>query len=345
MKIVIFTDTPAQVHEFRNVARELQHRGHQVRILARQYESTTALLDAYDIPYQVYGTARKAGYGRLLEFIPYVWKAYRLSRKFHPDIVVGTCITQVYTAKLLRKPSIIFTDTETPSLEHFLLKPFVTAIYTPLSFRKDMGKKHFRYDGFKELAYLHPDYYQPDDSIYDLLGIARDQRYVILRTNPFDAFHDIGVSGFSQDDIRHLIQDISPYARVFISSDTRLEPDLEQYAIGIPPHRMHDAEFYADLLIADTGTMITEAALLGTPAIHCSGFVARKSIGNLVDLEEKFQLTFNYSQPDQAIAKARELIQQPDLKKTWQKKRQKLLEEKIDVLQFIVERIERYGSK
>ena len=67
---------------------------------------------------------------------------------------------------------------------------------------------------------------------------------------------------------------------------------------------IHDAEYYAQLLVTDAGTMLTEAAILGTPGIHCSGFVAKRCLGNLIELEEKYQLTFNYSEPDQAIAKA-----------------------------------------
>jgi len=346
MKILLFTDTPAQVHEFKNVIRALEARKHEVMLLARDYECTLSLLNAYGFKYQVYARASKASYGRALEFIPYVWKAYRLARKFNPDMVVGRCITQVYTAKLLRKPSIIFTDTETASLEHFLLKPFVTAIYTPACFRKDMGRKQTRYNGFKELAYLHPDYFQPDASIYDLLGISRDQRYVIIRLNPFDAFHDISIKGFSRHEDRlRLVQYLEPHARVFISSDTKLEPELQKYAINIPPHRMHDAEFYADMLIADTGTMLTEAAILGTPGIHCSSFAATKSLGNLVELEEKYQLIFNYSEPNQAIAKAEELIKQPELKQQWQEKKEKLLAAKINVLKFMVETIEGYAAK
>lgn len=313
-------------------------------ILARDYECTLPLLDAYGLPYDVYGRARRTGVKRASELIPYVYKAYRLARRFRPNLIVGTGIIEAYTSVLFRKPCIVFTDTETPALEQVLFKPFVKAIYTPTCFRKDLGRKHIRYDGFKELAYLHPAYFQPDASIYDLLGINSGERYVILRLNPLDAFHDIGIRGFSSQDKVRLVQALEPYARVFISSDAAPEPGLERYAIGIPAHRIHDAEYYARLLVTDAGTMLTEAAVLGTPGIHCSAYVARRSLGNLVELAEKYRLTFNYSDPDQAIAKAVELVQQPDLKQEWQEKRQALLADKIDVLKFLVETIERHAA-
>ena len=345
MNILFFVNTPADVHEFKYVIRTLEVRGHRIMILARDYECNLHLLDAYGLRYEVYGKAQKRGYGRALELIPYVRKAHRLAKKFKPDIIVGIGIIEAYTSILFRKPCIVFTDTETPSLEQFLFKPFVKAIYTPSCFRKDLGRKHIRYNGFKELAYLHPDYFQPDASIYSLLGINSGERYVILRLNPLDAFHDIGITGFSYEDKLRLVQALEPYARVFISSETRLEPSLERYAIGIPAHRIHDAEYYAQLLVTDAGTMLTEAAILGTPGIHCSGYVVKRCVGNLVELEEKYQLTFNYSDPNQAIAKAVELIKQPDLKQQWQEKRQALLADKIDVLKFLVETIESHAAK
>ena len=64
----------------------------------------------------------------------------------------------------------------------------------------------------------------------------------------------------------------------------------------------------------------------------------------MIELEEKYQLIFNYSDPNQAIAKAEKLIKQPDLKQQWQEKRQALLADKIDVLKFMVETIEGYAA-
>ncbi|UCG12615.1 MAG: hypothetical protein JSU72_19380, partial [Deltaproteobacteria bacterium] len=240
---------------------------------------------------------------------------------------------------------IVFTDNDVGvSLEQFLFKPFVRAIYTPSCFRKDLGRKHVRYNGFKELAYLHPDHFQPDASIHDLLGIDNNERYVILRLNPLDAFHDIGIAGFSSEDKLRLVQALEPHARVFISSEAEPEPGLEKYTIRIPRHRIHDAEYYAELLVTDAQTMTTESAILGTPVVRCSSFAGDNDLGNMVELEQKYELIFNYSQPGQAIAKAAELIRQSDLKQQWRGKNQALLTDKADVLKFMVEAIEGYAA-
>jgi len=346
MNILFFVNTPAQVHEFKYVAQTLETKGHKIMILARDYECTLDLLDAYGLRYEVYGKAQRRGYRRALELIPYVRKAHRLAGDFKPSILVGTGIIAAYTSILFRKPCIVFTDNDMGvSLEQFLFKPFVKAIYTPSCFRKNLGRKHIRYNGFKELAYLNPDYFQPDASIYNLLGINNGEQYVILRLNPLDAFHDIGIEGFPYEDKLRLVQALEPYARVFISSEARPEPGLEKYTIGIPRHKIHDAEYYAELLVTDAQTMTTEAAILGTPVIRCNSFVGDSDLGNMVELGEKYQLIFNYSDPNQAIAKAAELIKQPDLKQQWQEKREALLADKIDVLKFMVETIEGYAAR
>ena len=88
--------------------------------------------------------------------------------------------------------------------------------------------------------------------------------------------------------------------------------------------------------------MITEAGILGTPAIRCNSFVGENDMSNFKELEEKYGLIFNFKDPEKAIAKAIDLIQQPNLKIQWDKKRQKLLEEKIDITGFMIWFIENY---
>ncbi|GAJ15763.1 unnamed protein product [marine sediment metagenome] len=86
--------------------------------------------------------------------------------------------------------------------------------------------------------------------------------------------------------------------------------------------------------------MATEAAILGTPSVYMSSL--SNTMGNFVELEQKYDLIYSFREPDKAIQKATELLQQPDLKKQWAKKRQRLLSDKIDVTQFMVDLIENY---
>jgi len=70
---------------------------------------------------------------------------------------------------------------------------------TPSCFKKDLGKKHIKYNSYNELAYLHKKYFTPDSGIYDMLGIKTDERYVIMRFVSRTAVHDIGHKGLCME--------------------------------------------------------------------------------------------------------------------------------------------------
>jgi predicted glycosyltransferase len=138
------------------------------------------------------------------------------------------------------------------------------------------------------------------------------------------------------------VKGLSKYARVFISPEGPLSKELEGYRLSIPHERIHHALYYAQLLVTDTQTMTTEAAILGTPVVRCNSFVGPKDMGNFIELEQKYDLIYSYRKSEQAMQKAIELIQLPNLKEQWAKKQQKLLADKIDVTQFMVDFIENY---
>jgi len=342
MRLVFFINTPAQVHTWRNVIDILVNKGHHVRVLARDYGSTLTLLDKYGFEYSVYIKPSRARYLKGFEFLSHVLGADRLSREFKPDIIVGFGVVESLTSALLRKPCILVIDSEPLPVQHFLSKLFASVILTPSCFRKELGKKQIRFNGYKELAYLHPDSFKPDPSIYDELGINRDEKYVILRFNAFDAFHDIGKYGFPLHHQHQLVKELERHARVFISAEGSLPEDLKSYNLSIPFHRIHHVLYYAQLLVSDTQTLTTEAAILGTPAIRCNSFAGPNDMGNFVELEQKYDLIYCFPEPDRAIEKALELVQKPDLKERWAEKREILLGDKIDVAGFMVWFIENY---
>ena len=118
----------------------------------------------------------------------------------------------------------------------------------------------------------------------------------------------------------------------------------------IPYERIHHALYYAQLVVSDTQTLTTEAAILGTPAIRCNNFVGTNDMGNFIELEQKYGLIYCFRDSKKAIQKAVELASHPDLKQEWAIKRERLLADKIDVTQFMVSFIgdvaqRRYRSK
>ena len=62
--------------------------------------------------------------------------------------------------------------------------------------------------------------------------------------------------------------------------------------------------------------MVTGVAIPGARSIKRCGYPAARYVSNYpVEMEEKYQLIFNYNDSNQAIAKAVELINQPDFER------------------------------
>ena len=343
MRILTDIGHPAHVHLFKNMIWDLEKKGYEIKITARDKDVALVLLDAYELEYENRGKGYGGLFGKVTGLIKINHRLYKIARRFKPDVLIGVhnpYIAQV--GKLIRKPSIIFTDSEPVLIASWLTFPFCDSILVPSCFRKDLGSKSVRYKGYHELAYLHPNHFKPDPAILEELNLSKSDKFVILRFVAWQASHDIGQSGFDLETKQRLVKEIEKHARVFITSERPLPKEFEKYRITIPPHRIHDMLYYAQMLIGDTQTMTTEAGILGTPAIRCNSFVGENDMGNFIELEKKYGLIYSYRDPNDALNKALELLKNDNLKKEWQKKREKLLNEKIDVTKFMVEFIENY---
>lgn len=342
MKIAFFINTPAHVHFHKYTIRELERQGHSVLVLARNYGDTLKLLDEFGFNYFMYSDVPESKHGKIINFPFSVLSAYRYLRKQKPDLLIGIGLYSTYTSLFLRKPCVIFTDSEPTNFQFMLLKPIVKAIITPSSFQMDLGPKHIKINTYKEFAYLHSNYFTSDPDIYSLLGIPQGSDFVLLRFNAFDAVHDLGIKGFTDQEKRTLVKEIEGHCKVFISSEVDLPVDLQKYSIKLPKHKIHDIIYYAKLVVADTQTIITEAAILGTPAIRYNTFAGKNDMGNFVELEKKYNLIYSFNDSKKAVDKVIELVQMPALKKEWMEKRDRLLADKIDATKFMVSFIVNY---
>jgi predicted glycosyltransferase len=174
------------------------------------------------------------------------------------------------------------------------------------------------------------------------IGLTTNDRFFILRFNAFKAHHDIGVKGLSHEQKKQLISILSEHGKVFITGERELDPEFEPYKLRMDSDKIHSLIAYATMLIGDSQTMTSEAAVLGTPSVRCNSFVGK--ISYLEEEEQKFGLTYGFK-PDQfeeLLSKVEELLKNPDLKREWQGRRDIMLKEKIDVTSFWVWFIENY---
>jgi predicted glycosyltransferase len=349
MKIAVFVNTPAQLHFYRNIVSSLIKRGHEVIVLVRDARINLELLEEFKFEERtlVRLADGRSKIGKVLKGASRIMKSCRSLRSFRPDVILGMGVYDAITSAVLGSKCIEFEDSEpsintlTYALQFRLYLPFVDAIITPSAFRDNLGERHIRVNSFKELAYLHPNYFKPEKGIYELLGIEEGEEYAVLRFNAFGALHDVGIRGFSNEDKIRLVKELEEYVHVFISSEAGVPDEIKSRVMRIPKSRIHDALYYAKLLVADTGTMVTEAACLGTPAIMLHPAVKRFS--NFTELEQKYGLIWGFDKSSEsAIKKALEVIKNPKVKDEWNKKREKLLAEKIDIAKFMVWFIENY---
>ena len=351
MRILIDIGHPAHVHLFKNMIWKLENDGHEVKITARDKDVALQLLDAYGFDYEFLGKHHKKLLNKLFGLITRDYKLYKIARKFKPDVLIGVgnyYIAQV--SRLIGKPSILFSDDDSKAdwLTGLLYKPFVDILITPYHFRGKINpKKHIRIKGYKELAYLHPNYFKPNPLVLENVGIDSNDVFILLRFVSWEAFHDRGYKGFDIKTKQKFVKELERYGKVFISSEAKLPLEFEKYKLNVPLHKIHDLLYYAHMFIGDSQTMTTEAAILGTPAIRCNSFADISndlSDTNFVELENIYGLTYSIKDPLQALKKALELLADKNLKNKWQKKREKLLSEKIDVTKFMTEFIEDYPN-
>jgi len=261
--------------------------------------------------------------------------------EFNPDILISFFLPfTAHVGRFLKKPVIGFTDTEHATLSIFLAEKFTDTIVTPKSYKRIFSeKKHLRFNGNFELASLHPNYFKPDHSVLEYLGVKRNEKFIIMRFVSWAAVHDIGHKGLSSAIKRRAVKELSKYAKVFITSEAQLPDDLKKYQIKIPPEKLHDALYYAALYFGDGATTASEAAILGTPSVYVSTLA--KSCGVLEEFHNKYDLIYIFDEGDQGLKKAIDLIKMSS-SKIWVSKREKILKEKIDVTAFMVWLIENY---
>lgn len=343
MNVLVEVGHPAALHTFRNMMVELRERGHRVRVAASDKDIAIDLIKAYGFDYDViYANRRKGLHSKLIMLLSGIAAAYRISAEFKPDIYVSRISPiSAVVSRLRGKRHIGFDDSEHAKLVLLTASPFTDVKITPECFGRDLGPGQIRISTFKELAYLHPNRFRPDPSVLDSLGLTGESRFVIMRFVAWNAAHD-DRSALDDDAKVRMARELGKHARVFITSESPLPPELEPYRLTIPCHRIHDLLYYAQLIIGDSGTMTTEAAVLGVPAVWCSTFVGRRALGNFRELEEKYGLIFNCRDPEDALRKALELLQRPGLKEEWKARRERLLMDKIDLTSFMVWFVENY---
>lgn len=345
MRIMVTIQHPSQVQFFKHIIREMGDEGHEVHVFARDKDVTIQLLDAYDIPHRVLVEPATSIPRLVLMQAKYEYRLLREARRLQPDVLTSTGGVEIsHVAPFVDARGVAFNDSEgTPA--NRLILPSLDAICTPRAFAGDFGDIHRYYDGYHELAYLHPNRFQPDGDRLREVGIDPDDRYFVLRFVAWNAHHDVGQRGISRAGKRDIVSHLEQRGDVYITSEDELPDEFQPYRSPVPPHDLHHLLAYADLYVGDSQTMATEAAILGTPAVRSNSFAGTGDMSNFVELEQEYELLHSFADERAALEMAKSLAADPSTKAEWQRRRERLLKDKVDVTEYVLNVLREVGEK
>ena len=333
MKILFDITHPAHAHFFYHSILSLQQAGHKVLITSRNKDILLDLLDELKLPHTPLLTATPKG---LVSFATAMlhrdYVLYKVVSQFRPNVMVaigGTFVAHV--GKLTGIPSLVFYDTENASLQNAITYPLATQVFVPTCYQAWLPKKHLRYHGYHELAYLHPEYFIPDKAVAIANGLAEQGDTFFLRLVSWQANHDIGEQGWSIALLTQLVNKLAPLGKILISSESVLPKQFEKYRYSGHYHEVHQVLAHCRAFIGESATMASECAVLGIPAIY----MAKTGRGYTDEQERKFGLVKNISQLKWPLLD-KALIETLSISRNeYQQRRKRLLAETINVSQFI----------
>ena len=348
MNILIDIGHPGHVHLLHGVAEEMKIRGHNVFYAVREIPVAKRLMEHYGMtPWVDLGGKKDSLIGKAQTVLHQDIELLKFVRHNHIDLGLSSGLVLSHVSKLTSMKSIMFDDDD-DAAEPLIVKyghPLTDIVFTPDCIQRKT-KHAVYYAGTHELAYLHPKRFTPNPSVLQHAELQKGERFFIMRFVALKGHHDVGQQGLTIEQKKALVELLKSYGRVIITSERAIEPEFEPYRLPVPPEEIHSLMAYCSMFVGDSQTMTSEAAVLGVPALKCNTFAGRLSVPNM--LEQKYGLCYAY-QPAQFKEMYHHIEQllarnPEEMKNEWQAKRQRMLQDMIDPIEFFVNYIEQYES-
>ncbi|HBR94655.1 MAG TPA: hypothetical protein DEA90_10875 [Opitutae bacterium] len=337
MRILLEAHHPAHIHFWKFPIRELQARGHTVRLIGRKRDVMEQLIQAYPwidaiVPEQAANSNR---FPLVSMFRRQAFVASTI-RKFQPDVVASLMGSYTQSAKLFGVRNVIFTDSEFQHFNHRIAHPFADEIHTPKCFYKDLGAKQRRYRGIHELAFLDPKYASFNDTMKARYADLLERPYALVRVSAWNTFHDIHHEGIGER-LEGFVRFLSERYRVLISAEeSALSNSLKKYASPFSPEDFHAIVSEASFVLTEGASTASEAACLGVPTVYINNTEPR---GYLQMLEERYGLVRGFSDADAGLAAAEALVESldEDMRALWHQRSLEHLHDSVDVVDYVVD--------
>jgi len=347
MKVLIHLAHPAHFHLFKNVIRELINNNKIVVITYNEKDVLEQLINNSEYK----SISRKLRsrknidnkFDLLFQFLEKIISLFKIIKSERPNIVVGTSIIISLASKPFGIRNIIVNEDDFDIIEKTanLGYRFATNIVCPEVCRT--GKwdyKCIKLNSYHELSYLHPNNFTPNKEIVKKYINDADHPYFILRFAKLAAHHDDGIKGIGDNLALEIISKLEEHGKVYITTERDIGKQLNNYRLTVNPLDMHHILAYTKLYIGDSQTMAAEAGVLGTPFIRINDFVGK--ISYLDELENHYELGWGIkpNDPDKIMKVIDTILLQDDFYDEIQKKRVRMLNEKVDYSVFLSKLIE-----
>lgn len=275
-KIWIDLDNTPHIPFFRPIIDELNHRGYQVKVTARDAFQVYDLADHYHLTYERVG--RHYGKSKVMKVVGSLIRALQLAlamARDKPTLAVSHgSRTQLIAATVLRIPSVMIYDYEfttrlAPICPTYIMVPDVI----PDSALPQGASIVFKYPGIKEDVYV-PDF-TPDSKIRQQLGVSSEALLVTIRPPATEAHYHRHESQELYEAIVGYLAEIPNCQLVILPRNKKQEeilretwqPLLDKNKIIIPDHAIDGLNliWFSDFVVSGGGTMNREAAALGVP--------------------------------------------------------------------------------
>lgn len=340
MRVLFDLVHPANSLVFHHAIKSLQDSGAEVFLASRRKDVLVPLLDEMGFAHTPITTAGQGQVGLARELVLRDWRLWRLTRTFRPDVMVGFGGVAIsHVGKLTGIPSLSFYDTEHAGLQIRLTVPFITEWHVPTTWRGRIarGRTHY-FEGGKQFAYLHPDYFQPSREVAEVAGYDPARENFMIRTVAWKANHDHGRSGIPVEQLRAIVGRLGERGKVHISAEGDLPPDLEQHRYRGKPLQFHHLLAHCRLYCGESVTIASEAVMLGVPALlqmdkeHC--YITEQQDAGLI---------WRFSPSDNPDERLKEALAEDSA--SFHERARAFIAAKGDLNRYIVEQIRRVGGR
>ncbi len=273
MRVIVDIAHPAHVNFYKNAIDIFNKKYGEVSIVVNRRGSVVEILkkECPNNDIVSIGTHHHSLLGKISGFVKRDIQLMSYLHKKEFDLTTG--VADVYIApisRILGKPSVLFYDDFEYKLCFYLAQLTATRYVIPSCI--PVAKKNIlKYDGFKELAYLHPNYFKPDKKALEQYGLT-PYNYVFVREV---SGISLNYKNFQHEDLSRIIQHLKELGlKLVLSLEDRTQ--VGKYSDDVillkePINDIHSLLYFASFTISSGDSMARESCLVGTPSIYTGG--------------------------------------------------------------------------